>query len=827
MKREYWIKGFILLLLGFGSLLSNACGGGWDYRGFTLFFNPFEKDQPQYNYLYNPYTYTYDLDYNFNPPNQSEFIINEWATFLGTRDKKEVVRLIFENNLADINALAQAQEKNVAFGKVKLVSKNALYRNVYTQPYVLQYIQLIQDYSYRVNSFTDEWEYAYHAQQADPYKLQANQQKAEALFAKIKTSENRISNFIKPRLAYHLVRSAYFNRQFELAEKYLGNYAQAYNSSASSIVYDWLEGMRGGVALHAGKTNQAILHYAREFNQSKSAHYQAYIDLKWLSNDHNLLDALTQAKNKQDSLNIYAAAAATNSKLSSEAFNKIIRNIADEEIRFFLWFRELQKVEETYFHPKICNSSFSRWDDYGEYLKEHSELIANNYKAFRGLTLSLYNMCSNVTYKSHYANGLAYINLMDGNYETELPQKEKASTSIAKYQRTVFSLYQQVRANQELDDDEVINLLEMWKKDFFKLSENNQTLNYFIRDFVAPHYLYHQKDTLNALFLWSVSDGRYYWDEKPNKNIISLSSSDVSDVLMNYTLSTNQYLELQNRLRYYDTPLLAWARSKGIKVSMGDSKKNDLLFYKYVRDENWKMAEKELYKSDLSYKSRKYYDPFLMHYDGYLSPTALDSTQPMMSAKAFLRLGAKLKSEVQQNPTAENQLRYGQYLLSTTFHGHNSIADDADLGYLSSTYYHFKPWFYEVKKFGTYVGYYYFYESFQFEPSKREMDYYHCYKAESYFKKGYSQLSDKEERAKCCFLLAKCVQKRTPIPPMAMNEYGYLDAQEIEYKGTKYESYIYHSFTNPYLLEMDRLYADTKTYEQAKSECSYLRYILK
>ena len=346
MERKFWIKTTLLIALVALSLKGSACGGGWDYRGFTLFFNPFEKSQPKYNYLYNPFTYTYDLDYTYNPPTESEIIIKEWASFLNTRNKEDVENLIYKNHFADINALLAAKNKNVSLGRVNLQAKNKLYKTLYNNVELLSYVQLLQDYSYRVNSFSNEWEYAYHAKKADPYKLANNQKRAEVLFARIQNSTSKTAKFIKPRLAYHLVRSAYFNRQFEKARVYLNTYAPNYSATESGIINSWLEGMHGGVALHSNKSNEAILHYARVFNNSKTAHYQAYIDLKRLSNDGDLLEALKVATTRNDSLSIYSAASATSSKLASGSFAKNIQYIKDEEIRFFMWYREMQKMEE-------------------------------------------------------------------------------------------------------------------------------------------------------------------------------------------------------------------------------------------------------------------------------------------------------------------------------------------------------------------------------------------------------------------------------------------------------------------------------------------------
>jgi hypothetical protein len=213
-----------------------------------------------------------------------------------------------------------------------------------------------------------------------------------------------------------------------------------------------------------------------------------------------------------------------------------------------------------------------------------------------------------------------------------------------------------------------------------------------------------------------------------------------------------------------------------------------------------------------------------MHYDGYLSPISIDSGKPFLSAKQFLTLGKSLKTKAQNNPSPKDLVNYGMYLYSTTFHGHNSLADNSNLGYMSAS--STRPFFYLEDHFETEVYYNYFHKKFALHPSQNVMDYYQCYKSERYFKQAYALLTDKEEKAKCCFLLAKCVQKQCPEPKMVLNEYDYYEEALVKYKGRDYEAYEFHSKTNPYLREMATKYADTRTFLGARSNCSYLEYVL-
>jgi hypothetical protein len=317
----------------------------------------------------------------------------------------------------------------------------------------------------------------------------------------------------------------------------------------------------------------------------------------------------------------------------------------------------------------------------------------------------------------------------------------------------------------------------------------------------------------------------YWWNDDVNTDNITLNNSLVPSYMINYNLTTNQYLRLEKSLQNADNFLVNWLKKQDVSIRIEPKKDPALLFYKYVRDENWDAAGILIAQSRLELKKTNFYDPFRMHYDGYLTPTRMDSTKPFMSAQKFLKLGKTLKQKATQKGSAKDYMNYGMYLYSTSFHGHNSISDDGSLGYLNSDSYH-RAFYYKVNSFKTPVYYNYYYKKYSLEPTAETMDYYQCTKAEQWFKKAYTKLTDTEEQAKCCFMLAKCVQKQCPMPEFMKNEYGYDEEKMINYLGVDYDIYLYKSKTNPYLQEMARKYNSTKTYQEAKLGCSYLAYVL-
>jgi hypothetical protein len=557
-------KKYFKLVILFSCVLSYAsktwaCGGEVNQRGFTLFLNPYTKEQPKHNYLYNPFTFNYMFDYEYIPTSEVDVNVGEWNKLFKAKKTDDVYKLIYDNNLADLNIMSKGKLANTKFSKLKLETKNPLYPQIYASKDLLAYIRIIQDYSHGVLSYEDdEWDYSYHMQRADPETLALNIRQAEELYTRLITKNDILSNFIKTRLAYHIVRAFYFNNLYEEANNAYLVFAKSQERNLNtSIVQEWLLGLKAGIALHNEQPEDAILFYAKKFDEGKHTHYQAYIDLKLLSNKYNMLQSLQVAATKSDTLAIYAAASATNSRLSSTLFLDKIAAIDDDEIRYFLWYRELQKVEETYFHPKMCKQEFDRYDDYGQYLRENKGVIGANVNAFKTLTQNLYNTAKTAKYKDYMANGLDYIAMLEnGGFTASI----NATDALSRGQKLIYSLYLQAEKADHLNQDEVVQLLDMWKGLNNFSAENQEIINYFIRDYIAPHFFYEQQDTTSALLLWAMGD-TYFWQEK-KANALVMTQSYVAENMINYDLNTVQYEKMAKQLATQNSLLLKWLKKK-------------------------------------------------------------------------------------------------------------------------------------------------------------------------------------------------------------------------------------------------------------------------
>jgi hypothetical protein len=89
-----------------------------------------------------------------------------------------------------------------------------------------------------------------------------------------------------------------------------------------------------------------------------------------------------------------------------------------------------------------------------------------------------------------------------------------------------------------------------------------------------------------------------------------------------------------------------------------------------------------------------------------------------------------------------------------------------------------------------------------------DKDYYGCYTAERFFKEALKASADKEFKARCLFMMAKCSQKQVSYRSDLDNSY---DRFLRKFKGNKY------------FPELVAEYGNTGLYREAFNTCSYLR----
>ena len=102
-----------------------------------------------------------------------------------------------------------------------------------------------------------------------------------------------------------------------------------------------------------------------------------------------------------------------------------------------------------------------------------------------------------------------------------------------------------------------------------------------------------------------------------------------------------------------------------------------------------------------------------------------------------------------------------------------------------------------------------------------QKEYYGTYKAHDYFEKAMKASTDKNYKARCLFMMAKCAQKQTHRPQYDeyTTNYDKMEADEGKY---------FISFkNNKYFPQFVKEYSTTAFYKEAFSTCSYLRDFVK
>ncbi len=92
-----------------------------------------------------------------------------------------------------------------------------------------------------------------------------------------------------------------------------------------------------------------------------------------------------------------------------------------------------------------------------------------------------------------------------------------------------------------------------------------------------------------------------------------------------------------------------------------------------------------------------------------------------------------------------------------------------------------------------------------------EQEYYNVHTAERYYVQAFENSTDKEVKARCLFMAAKCLQKNCMVKA---NSSRYDRDEAAYYRST---------FKNPYLQKLKETYYDTKFFTNAVGTCSYFR----
>ncbi|HEX8315741.1 MAG TPA: hypothetical protein VF609_12145, partial [Flavisolibacter sp.] len=96
-----------------------------------------------------------------------------------------------------------------------------------------------------------------------------------------------------------------------------------------------------------------------------------------------------------------------------------------------------------------------------------------------------------------------------------------------------------------------------------------------------------------------------------------------------------------------------------------------------------------------------------------------------------------------------------------------------------------------------------------------EKEYYGVYEAGNYYQKAYDVATNKEFKAACLFMVAKCAQRQIPLP-----RYDYKNYEQYEKSLAVFNQKFKN---NPLFAKFKTEFGTTKFYQYAYNRCSYLR----
>ena len=103
-----------------------------------------------------------------------------------------------------------------------------------------------------------------------------------------------------------------------------------------------------------------------------------------------------------------------------------------------------------------------------------------------------------------------------------------------------------------------------------------------------------------------------------------------------------------------------------------------------------------------------------------------------------------------------------------------------------------------------------------------QKEYYGVYKAHDYFEKALNASTDKNFKARCLFMMAKCAQKLEHQPQYTEFSSGNWDKYDEAQK-----AYLPKFMNNKYFPQFVKEYGSTACYKEAFNSCSYLRDFVK
>ena len=766
-----------------------GCGPGVDpYDYYTSFFH---QNLPEANgykpFYYTGYSFLYD---EAEPVSQSDALADEWANYCTPAVKTEDAKMLV-NKFAwkDLNNLYYHLEKDQPLKIPDSVKQNSMtaYFMQSKDFEALGYIMYAKQVEPYVTGSYDSWD----AIKRDSLKMAKLIKSGQQLYAVAK------KDLIKEKYAYQVLRLAHYSERYNDVINWYDEYTAKLNTN--TVLTPLCLALKAGALFRSGKQKEAAYLFSKVFAASKVKRVSNYLGFKWAvdskSDKKEYLNLCKNDTEKASMLALFTMGSANNDLDNLKEIFKL--NPANEELELLV-VREINKLEEKYFTPALQRAQGGKTFYFTWTEADSDSIITNAGTEVKGLVDFFHEAAQSKSVKNAglLETAAGYASYMIKDYTAAkkyLAAADKMQlTQKVKDQWVLTNLLVTINEKDKIDaafEEQLLPSLQ-WLEERVK-KEKAVELNYWqvqqwraiyrnlMSEILAKRY--HEQDDLTKEAL---SIGAADWimkgaDEYSPTNGISflrdkLMSSDVEKL---YTLlDTRQPNKFESYLFSHNS-----VTKKEVVDFAGTS---------YLREYDYSKAIEWFKKSaDKTSINKNPFVDLLYDREEQLPVEKKFSTNKMAFAQEML----KLEQQAKQPATAAAayyKMALGMY--NITYYGHT---------WELVQYYRSGSDGYYVPENAT---------GFQ-------KDYYGAFKAQAYFEKAMNASTDKNFKARCLFMLAKCAQKQVHQPQYSEYETNW-DQLDVAMK-----AYWPIFKKNKYFPQFVKEYSTTAFYKEAFSSCSYLR----
>ncbi len=769
-----------------------GCGPDADpYDYYTSFFHQNLPDAKSYKpFYYTGYTFLYD---ETEPVTTADVLSKEWALYCGNAvTATDTKKFVTEYSLKDLNALYLHIEKNQPLKIADSVQRNSMTayfiksKNLETLGYLI-YAKKASPY---VTGGADEWE----SPVRDSVKMDKLIKNGLQLYNAAK------DDFIKLRYAYQIIRLAHYSGRYTDAIEWHDAYAAT--SSNTSVVKTLCLALKAGALFRTGQNKEAAYLFSRVFAESDVKRISNYLGFNWsVNSEASRNDYLALCKTDAEKANMLALFAMNSVSHETVSMKQVYQLDPANDVLEVLAVREINKTEEKYLTPLLRNEKGGKTLIFSWIDTVSDSALNEESKAAKELMLFLHGLAEEGKVKNTglFETGAAYTAYMQKDYAAAkkylAAAKKMALTQKVKDQWALTNLLVTISEKEKIDAAFEAELLPsvQWLEEKAR-SEKEEHIGY---------NTVHQWQAFYRNLMSEILAQRYHQQGDLYKEALCIGTADYIYATINHYSYSNGVDFVRNNLVSKDIEqLYALLNSKQANKfeaylinhnAISKTAVIDFAGTAYLRDNDYANAISWFKKSTDKKSLVIHTNPF--------ADLLYDREEALPGEAKFTTTKAAFAAEMQQLEklavtdkanAAKHLYKIATGLYNMTYYGH--------------------AW--QLVQYGRSGsdGYY-----IPDGATSFQKEYYGCYKAQTYFEKAMTASSDRNFKARCLFMMAKCSQKNVGQP-----QYSDFGDKYDQYNDAE-DKYFIAFKNNTYFPRLVKEFGNTSFYKEAFNSCSYLR----